>query len=159
MSRRVFAGSRTNRFTNLCPLLFSILFLLPDGCIPGRAMSSIQDQPSMQASEKATSRPCPSGTTCENFRRQVARVCERMKDESSLSPNPVPEIFMEHTLNSDPRRIASQAALKDSDIVFHTAACAAYTSDQQLTNTALLRSLEFLELWSAVYVPPGKSHQ
>ncbi len=78
-----------------------------------------------------------------------------MKEESPLSPNPVPELFMEHTLNSDPRRIASQAALKDSDIVFHAAACAAFASDLQLTNAAMLRSLEFLERWSALYIPQG----
>ena len=109
----------------------------------------------MQLPENSLSRQCPSGTTCENFRRQVARVCERMKEESALVPSPVPELFMEHTLNSDPRRIASQAALKDSDIVFHAAACAAYATDLQLADAALKRSLEFLERWSAIYIPQG----
>ncbi len=135
--------------------MLAIFSLLPNGCTHRKGTESRPNDASLGTPESTISRNCPAGATCENFRRQVARVCERMKEESALSPNPVPELFMEHTLDSDPRRIASQFARKDTDITFHAAACAAYSTDLQLADTALKRSLEFLERWSAIYIPQG----
>ena len=155
MNTRFFTGSRSNRFTNLSRLILSMCFQLNIGCISSSGISSVSDEPPVQLPAKTDSHPCPSGGLCENFRRQLARVCERMKEDVALSPNPVPELFMEHTLDSDTRRIASQAALKDVDIAFHAAACAAYASDLQLAKQSLKRSLEYLERWSAIYIPQG----
>ena len=155
MNTKVFSGRWPNLFTNLSHLFFSMFILLLVGCLSSSGISSIRNEPLTELPVKTNWHPCPAGATCENFRRQLARVCERMKEELALSPNPVPELFMEHTLDSDTRRIASRSALKDVDIVFHAAACAAYASDFQLAQLSLRRSLEYLERWSAIYIPQG----